>query len=469
MGWTRPWLAPPNPRAIAGRKVAAARVPAPDAEIAAKLNLFQRTMLRWRELHPYSAAHAVRVPERLEQARLEHLIARRLAAIGLTGLVLDPRRGLLRREGAADTLELKVLANGGDPLAALWNELEVQLNTPFPRAGRMSAARFFAVPANDGFYLGMVYDHFIAGGDAIAALMMSVVDDYSHAAAMAHRLQVSRLTPSPYRRLLLRHPLSALWAMLRLPSLVARARRSIRPPASRDRDPHNALTYLRLGPDAVEGLRRAATAWGVTLNDLLLASLLLALAPLAPERTGAQRRRELAVASIVNVRRDLPAEATDALGPLLASFHVCHAVPAGIGLRQLAQDVHAEAARIRRQRLYLQTVAELGVSGLMWPFLSPGQRERFFPKYHPVWAGVSMLNVNAVWERAGDAEAAPAEYLRAISTGPACPLVLAVTAARDVLHVGFSFRIEVFSRATVEGVKAAFARSIENLRESPRE
>jgi hypothetical protein len=469
MGFIRPSLAPLNPRPGTGPKAAFARVPVPGAEIAGKLNLFQRTMLRWRDLHPYNAAHAVRIAGPLEPARLEHLITRRLAAIGVTGLALDPRRGLLHREGVADTLALKVLADDGDPLAALWRELEAQLNTPFPGAGRISAVRLFAVPAGDGFYLGLVYDHFIAGGDAIAALMQSVVDEYSRAEALARRARVSRLAPPPYRRLLLAHPLSAVWAMLRLPSLIARTRRSIRPPAARDRDPRNALTYLRLGRDDVAGLRRAATEWGVTLNELLLACLLLALAPLAPERARARRRRELAVASIMNIRRDLPAEATDALGPLLASFHVCHAVPAGIGLRQLAQDVHAEAARIKRQRLYLQTVTELGVSGLMWPFLSPGQRERFFPKYHPVWGGISLLNINAVWEQAGDGEAAPAEYVRAISTGPACPLVLAVTAARDILHVGMSFRVDVFSRATVEGVKAGFARAIGSLREGPAE
>ena len=34
-----------------------------------KLNLFQATMLRWRELHPYSAVHVVRITRALEAAR----------------------------------------------------------------------------------------------------------------------------------------------------------------------------------------------------------------------------------------------------------------------------------------------------------------------------------------------------------------------------------------------------------------
>jgi hypothetical protein len=39
-----------------------------------RLNLFQRMMLRWRELHPYNPVHAVRVPAALERARLQACI-----------------------------------------------------------------------------------------------------------------------------------------------------------------------------------------------------------------------------------------------------------------------------------------------------------------------------------------------------------------------------------------------------------
>ena len=58
------------------------------------------------------------------------------------------------------------------------------------------------------------------------------------------------------------------------------------------------------------------------------------------------------------------------------------------------------------------------------------------------------------------------DYLRAVSTGPLCPLVLAVTTARDALHVGVSFRTAAFSRADVDGVIAGFKRCIESLEEA---
>jgi len=54
-----------------------------------------------------------------------------------------------------------------------------------------------------------------------------------------------------------------------------------------------------------------------------------------------------------------------------------------------------------------------------------------------------------------------------ISTGPACPLVLAVTQGKEELHVGVSFRTAVFSRETIDEVKAGFMRCIEELGGEP--
>ena len=64
-----------------------------------RLNLFQRTMLRWRELHPYSAVHVVRIDRPLDAARLAAVIDEWLEALGLTGLTLDAARGRFEYAG----------------------------------------------------------------------------------------------------------------------------------------------------------------------------------------------------------------------------------------------------------------------------------------------------------------------------------------------------------------------------------
>src|SRR2546428_9658317 len=50
----------------------------PHDKLRGKLNLFQATMLRWRELHPYIAVHVVRLNQPLEAGRLKRRIEDRL-------------------------------------------------------------------------------------------------------------------------------------------------------------------------------------------------------------------------------------------------------------------------------------------------------------------------------------------------------------------------------------------------------
>ena len=83
-----------------------------------RLNLFQATILRWRELYPYSAVHAVRVSQPLDAQRLESGINRALESFGLTGLVLDSAARRYAWLGGAAAVKLHVVAGGPDPSAS---------------------------------------------------------------------------------------------------------------------------------------------------------------------------------------------------------------------------------------------------------------------------------------------------------------------------------------------------------------
>jgi hypothetical protein len=208
-------------------------------------------------------------------------------------------------------------------------------------------------------------------------------------------------------------------------------------------------------------MRAAANAWGVTLNDLWLAMLLLALSPATETRRDAARRNELAVASIVNIRADCGADVRGAFGQFLSSFLVSHPVPPGMTLPQLAADVRAETKGIKADKLYLQTLFAMGMAGVMLRFLAPDDRARFLAKSYPVWAGVTSLNVEDLWVSAGG-KAAP-EYLRAVCTGPHAPLVASLSAAGATLHVGLSFRTAAFTRDDIARIAARFLACVEGL------
>lgn len=438
--------------------------------MSGRLNIFQAMMVRWRQLHPYLAVHVVRVPAPLERERLEANIRRLLEQLGLTGFVFAANHRRFRFEGGPSTVALKVLPGGTDPHRALERQIEAELNTAFPPGGHIEPFRFFAIEAEGAFHLGLAYDHFIAAADSIVIVLADLVEEYAGSGARTgadagrHPATCRPLSvyPDTYARLFMRYPGHFVRGLARLPAMAASCRRSFRPPTAAGGDRHNGFACFRIDPPGFRAMSRAAAAWNVTLNDLFMAILLSALSPLADERRNAPRRTQLAVASIMNIRGEYQPDARHTFGQFLGSFRVAHPVPPEAALQDLARDVHAETARIKRGKLYLPSLLALAVPGLAWPFLSDDQRDRFFAKHYAVWAGVSAINVNPLWARA--AERFPSlEYLRAVSTGPLAPLVFAITTVGEVLQVGVSFRSAAVSREAVAKVADAFVRTIAAL------
>jgi hypothetical protein len=74
-----------------------------------------------------------------------------------------------------------------------------------------------------------------------------------------------------------------------------------------------------------------------------------------------------------------------------------------------------------------------------------------YAKSYPVGAGVSTLNVNALWKSA-DAGSVPL-YIRGVPTGPAAPLVVAVTTAGDTLCAGVSYRTAAFAPDVIDRIR----------------
>jgi hypothetical protein len=424
-----------------------------------RLNLFQAMVLRWRELHPYVAVHMVGVPHRLESARLKEHIGERLEAAGLARIALDPERKRFEFRPGPASIDLTVLSGGDDPGAVARAEIERQLNGAFPGGGVFTPFRFFAVDAGTQFDLGVAYDHFIAGGDSIAVLLERLVEGYVPAPQPSAAWSPRRY-PRTYARLFLRDFIYALRGLPRLRAMTASCRRSLRPPCSTDEPAANGFLALRVSEQDFSAMRRAAKSWHVTVNDLLLAMLLRSLAAVLTRRGG--ERNEIGVASIVNLRGEFESDANDTFGLFLASLRIAHPVPAGIELKTLAEEVHAETERIKKEKLYLQTLLGLGWTAMTWGFLTPERRRKLLAKHYPIWAGLTSLNIDALWSDNATSRASR-DYVRAVPTGPLAPLAFAITTFHGAMQVGVSYRVPDMSAETAQRIAAGFVDQVRRL------
>lgn len=426
-----------------------------------RLNLFQAAMLRWRELHPYNAVHVVQIPASFERARVEAAIAESLGAGGLTGLVLDRAHQRYEYRGGPATVDLDVLPAGDAGDATIRGEIERQLNRPFPADGAIVPFRFFAHDAGRGaFRLGLAYDHFIAGGDSIVVLLNDIVRCYL-GTPIAH--PKPNLYPATFRPLFLRNAGKFLREIATLSRVVASCRRSVRPRYRNHEDGYNGFECVTLPSPAAGMLRAKARSLGVTFNDLLVAIILKAAARDAPEGRRSGRRREFAVASIVNLRRECGFGDREAFGQFLSSMRISHPVPESASVETLARDVHRETARFKNDKLYLQMLLAVRINGVQWSFLNRQRRQCLYAKAYPVMAGLTSLNVDALWE-AAESGAGPPDYLRAVPTGPLAPFVVAATTSGNALALGLSYRRTALTApevAKIAGLIADLVRSLQ--------
>lgn len=413
-----------------------------------KLNIFQRTMLHWNELHPYNAVHAVRLPGTPDLQRLRHAIHVTLQHHGLTGFTLDAGSATFSYHGGDAVCEIKILTHE-ENLAA---EIAQQLNTPFAARGSFSPFRFFVAPSANSFLLGLVYFHAVADAESIIRLM----HDFAAAYEKNPADEGGRLNLYPDRARRWWRPGLVAKKIFSVPSFIRNLRRSCRVPCRDANDGTNGVALFSLPPAPLRAVLAAAKDWSVTVNDVFLALLLKGLAPLVAPCRQHGRRKQISIGCIVNTRRDLGADSREQFGLFLGSFVATHAVPEGIGLRELAGAIQRQTEQIKRNQLYLAAPVELWFMRLLLPFFSTARQKKVYLKNYPLWGGVTNMKLNSLWPQSPD-------YFRVVATGPVTPLVLSVTTVGDHANIGLSYRTTVFSETDITGLQQNFRAAAQQL------
>lgn len=415
-------------------------------------------MLQWNDLHPYNAVHVVRIRGDFRAPALQAAVEAVLNIYGIGTLELNRDKGTFHYQCNHISCAPAAIAVGENPQETLRAEIDRQLNTPFPKQGPFSPFRFFVVPEPSSFSLGCAYFHPAADAVSIVYLLKAMAECYQNVEAPRSARAIA-LYPASRDRLILRHP-ALLFRKVVASYLTARnLRRSLRPPSRDPQNTYNHCDFFSLPADSLSRLTHVAKSHDVTLNDLFLAALLLIVAPFASRRVRSPKRRWLSAGCIVNLRGDLELDSRT-FGLFLGSFTITHEVPEGITLLQLARAIRVQTAAVKKHRLFLGTAIEMTFARALLSFFSTERRKKLYQKHYPLWGGITNMNLNSLWQQAGDK---PVDYFRAVSTGPVTPLVLSITTVNDKMNVSITSRANVFSKTDMEQLKQAFLHTMNQL------
>jgi hypothetical protein len=404
-------------------------------------------MLQWSRLHPYNAVHVVQVSTGISPQDYREGIESVLRQCSLGLVSISDNQGSCHFHPDHPPIPPRVI--GENELEA---EIERQLNEPFPLQGRFLPFRFFCGPGADGTtFLGIAYFHALADADSISRLLLEI----SGVCTGRPLSRESRLALNPGTGL--KAPMGNPWETLQR-SIGAvrqfqRMRGSHRPPSSSEPSAHNQFRARALTRVETSGAVAKAKRWQVTLNDLCLAALLLAVAPLTARRF-LTSRPALTAACVVNLRGTLRPADRNRFGLCLGSFSVTHAVPQGISLRDLARDIGADTRRIKKERLSLGAALTFRASRFMLSRLPLEKQRNFYRKSYPVWGSITNFRVDDLCNTRGATEVI--DYLRAVSAGPAMPFVISITGIAGRLNLGISSKPNVIGADKMDGVIQRF-------------
>ena len=413
------------------------------------LNIFQRVMLQWNRLHAYNAVHLVTVRLPLDADRLGRAIDECCRQAGLTNVELDSDNRRLIPSAVHTQPGLAVLDGRGNPRGTADARIAMEINQPFTLSGPMCPVRFFAVRWGEQFELGLVYCHFIADASPISRLLGLILRVYA-GQAKADEAASLRQPPKPLRGALLamtlKHGLA--WA-IGAPGHLANLVRSTKPRYLNRLDGDNAYLSADLQPPQLAGLLERARAWGVSLNDVFMAAMAKTLEEPARQRIApGGRRRLMALSSIADLRPHLNGQAGPGVALLLGSFCVFHTPAQEASLEQVARELSRQSRRARRWRLHVRTLAHLRLSLPIMAHCCPDRQQKFYREHYAQWAGISNINMDASPNRPPPDLACG--YRRAVSTGPVCPTVWAVTTSGGRLSISLSYRTTVFGPSAAQ-------------------
>jgi len=207
----------------------------------------------------------------------------------------------------------------------------------------------------------------------------------------------------------------------------------------------------------IRPLREFAAENRASVQDVVFAALLEGLAETFPEGArGAPWRRNLSLATAINLRGFARPALDNAFGQFLGSYMVMHPVPAGTPFPRLVREVAAQSDFIKRRRLFFSHVWSFTAMAALWPWAGRSVRKRYGRWLCPLSGAVSNMNLTDLFDDLG-----VSTYLRGASTGPIMPLLLDVTTVGPTFSLTTIHRRSAFSEEQVDALVGSVCRRLE--------
>jgi hypothetical protein len=401
------------------------------------LNVFQRIMCLWDEVHPYNAAQVLHIEGTPDMGKLSDAWNRGLAAMGLGQVVIDGN-GFHHEilNGHAHEHPVRLV----EPNVSLEDFISQEMNSRFGAAEASSPNspfRPFILLDGDSFYAGVVYHHWVADSASIRMLLREwFVRAYDPARARCSPLRMPRggywhyFGPGRGRWGLADGMLSTLRSTTRLCNS--------RQITDKGGDFHVRYSLHPLPDGMIDDLRKMARGYHATLNDVFLAAMARAC-----DRHGAtprtESKRDLALGTIIDIRPGSRHDLSDTFGLFLGFTTVVVRPDAFSDSVAMLHKISAQTASQKRNRAAESSVLRMAGGLTQAMLLKPQQRTEFYRKYMPMAAGISNVNLNQSWPAAYHPSPL-LNYLRVTPTGPMLPLVFTTTTIGKRFHVALTRR-----------------------------
>jgi NRPS condensation-like uncharacterized protein len=426
------------------------------------LNPFQQAMALWEEDHPYNAGHVVHLRGRANTPLLGAAVQSACKQAGVGQLALDQRKVRYRYEPLGH-IELREIKTDNSAIESLCRTITEELNTPFPHEPH-HPVRWLVLddPKTESHFLVAIYRHLAADFFSMRLLIGRVLNRYYQVPSSGDEgpLQVfppsyTRLMGHHYRRPgVLKTPFQAIQRYFQL-------RHVYRRPERKDGSKRSQSLIFDAPARLIERLAAACKARQVTVNDAFLAALCAAIAETTCPRGSRSRRCGLAVAAVVDVRKEASEDLSNCFGLCLGQMVIIIDEEDTASVEHLLIRTTEEMRKAKAGKSFIGPHWNFVILVLLRRWFSLKITRARYLKHYPISAGLSNVRLDASWF-AGATDMV-LNYIRIGPTGPMLPIVLTPTTYGNRLNLGVTYRESSFTEAETRKLIDLFFEKLERL------